>query len=348
MSSSFVRIGRYVLDVSLNEDHRFESDVTSYPVESGGSISDNIRPKPAHISITGIVTDTPLASNAANKPMLVGDPYFPGVDAFISDVNAQLNTIQFLRSEEAYGYLKFIWQSRDTVTVRTSLGTFDNMALTSLVIPRSKETHGALHFTAEFEQIESIENTNIKVSVQNGSGKNNRGSRSAKDRYLVNTVNWRKADPAGSPNIYATELVRWYWKPSDPIAKGYAWYHWPSAIPLSRIEVFQLNKDLARDRNDRKLFGESGFNEGLTATTVNGVVVPTRPTRAGANLSTMSRDSAKNAPLAPTLENGAGPTFQNPGNFTDAAPVPTGKPLAKDKTYIDPKSYPFKRRKLTK
>jgi hypothetical protein len=347
--NTFVRIGRYVLDVSISEEHTFEADVTDYPVESGGNISDNIRVKPVKIKIEGIVSDTPLSSNANNSPIILGNPYEPGVDKFATDTNALLAKVRFLRSEEAYGYLKWIWENKEIVQLFTSLGTFNDMAMQSFNVPRSKETTGGLKFTATFQQIKKITNTRIrdKVSIRNGGKHRNRGGQSGKD-WFVNEVTWRKANPPGSKNIYATEQVRWYWKPSlagggntvtahstdnavnskvtsANVLENHQWYHWsgpkgvPSPQPLTPDELRAFNLDYSRDKIDRLVLGNDAVKLGFTRDQDTPIGVTSKayyPKKGDADMSAaMQRSIAKDVPGA-----SGDPTFQNKGNYQRPQP----------------------------
>lgn len=328
MSSTFVRIGRFVLDVSLSENHTYESDVTEYPVESGGSVSDNIRPKPIKVSIEGVVSDTPLDSNAANKPVTFADPFAGppntnGTNTIAAaaaagitleqNANTTNNTapevVAFLRSEQALAYLKQIWASRDTVTIRTSLGTFDNMAMLSFNVPRSKDTTGGLKFTAEFQQIQRVTNGRVRTAIRNGTGKRNRGAQGADDWYTRQTI-WRKAYPPGSDNIQETFEVTFYWKPkgieagtqaSDagraalglskapaalPVSAGLGntakWYFTRpyQAAPLDKAEEIWLGKDLARDQRKLAEYKNAhGFTPQNRVVVGNGIEDPLNPTK---------------------------------------------------------------------
>lgn len=357
----FVRIGRYVLDVSLSEDHTFEADVTDFPVESGGSISDNVRPKPIKVKIEGIVSDTPLNTNAVNSNTILGNPYEPGVDKFTTNVNDLLAKVKFLRSEEAYGYLKWLWENKDTVTISTSLGTFNDMVMVSFNVPRSKETTGGLKFTANFQQIKKVTNARIreKVAIRNGGKFKNRGPSNAfgKDEWFVNEVTWRKANPPGSKNIYTTEQVRWYWKPSlsgggntvtnhssdnavnskvtsANVRENHKWYHWsgtkgvPTPKPLTADELVAFDKDFQRDRLDKLVLGKDLYFKGYTRDQDSPVGVsnkPYLPKGATTDLGAQNRRAAQQAPNAPNFS--GDPNFQNRANYirTDR---PTGIPQA--------------------
>ncbi len=232
MSNTFVRIGRYVLDVAISEQHKYEAEVTDFPVESGGSISDHIRPKPFTLTIEGVVTDTPLDTNAANKPVAFANSA-GGVEDTIGHIPASSShlpapgsvkpgvkpqeVVKFLRSEEALEYLTSIWKSGETVPVSSSLGTFNDMALEALDVPRNKDTTGCLKFTATFKQIQKVTNARLgdkRTSIRNGNSKKKKGAQAGDSDWVIKDVLWSKAQPPGSYNIYAIEWIRWYWKPS--------------------------------------------------------------------------------------------------------------------------------------
>lgn len=131
-----VMIDEFLIDVALSEEHTFESEVTEYPVEKGADITDNIRPKPIQITMEGLV------SNSAFNPLIV---------------NARTSIDQSV--DDAYAKLMKIRDERETVTIRTSLRTYQDMAMKNLVIPRLPGQSDALKFTATFVQVEIVSNT---------------------------------------------------------------------------------------------------------------------------------------------------------------------------------------------
>lgn len=178
-----VAIDDYLIDCSLSEQHSFESDVTEYPVESGGNITDNIRPLPITVEMECIVSNTPLGQLVGVRNMVQSD------DGLFSPWPA----------EEAYQLLLTIREQRKPVTIRTSLQTFENMALKSLSIPRASGRGDELRFTASFVQITAVENKrSIRVSVPIGN-KNKNASKTptpSKERqYLIDMVHHTWWDP---------------------------------------------------------------------------------------------------------------------------------------------------------
>ena len=149
-----VMIDDFLIDCSINESHTFESDVTEYPVESGSNITDNIRPKPVVIEMECLVSNTPIGI----------------MKTFRDNISTGENSVK--PSEAAYEKLQAIRRRRKVVTIRTSLRTYENMALKSLNIPRSGKSGDDLRFTATFIQIETVENKrSIRVSTPIGNGK---------------------------------------------------------------------------------------------------------------------------------------------------------------------------------
>ncbi len=149
-----VTIDGFIIDATLTESHNFESDVTSYPTESGSVITDNIRPRPVTVQIDGIVSDTPIGTVATARA---------------NESTATGTNFEFLPSDAALAKLLEIRDRREPITIETSLKRFESMALTQLEIPRDAETGNALRFSATFQQIVIVTNnrTTIRVASPN-------------------------------------------------------------------------------------------------------------------------------------------------------------------------------------
>lgn len=156
-----ITIDGYAIDASLTEAHTFESEVSEYPVETGGDVTDNVRPKPIVVKIDGIVSDTPIGTMADVRGRQ-GD-------------NGQLD---FTPSNDAYAKLKEIRDRREPVSIVTTLQTFDSMVMTNLEVPRDAKTGKALRFTATFQQVTLVTNlrTTIRVATPSVANKPNFGT----------------------------------------------------------------------------------------------------------------------------------------------------------------------------
>jgi hypothetical protein len=158
--TQLVAINDFLIDCALKETHSFDSQVTEYPVESGSNITDNIRPLPITIEMECIVSNTPIGIMQTFRNSLLQE-----------DLSAS-ELAPTKPSEDAYDMLLRIRAKREPITIRTSLRTYENMALKTLNIPRAADVGDALRFSATFQQIISVENKrSIRVSPPNGRNK---------------------------------------------------------------------------------------------------------------------------------------------------------------------------------
>lgn len=158
-------VAGYELDVAVNEDHSFESEVTEHPVEIGADIADHVRARPITVTLEGIVSDTPIGALAERRQQFT----LVNGEAFA------------LPSEEALAFLLALRDAREPVTIQTSLRSYESMMLQSLQVPRSASNGEALRFTATFVQVVIVTNqrTVVRVSVPRASNKVNRGNKAA-------------------------------------------------------------------------------------------------------------------------------------------------------------------------
>lgn len=129
-------IGLVRLDLAASESHQFESSVTRYPVEDGSPMTDHIQNQPDVLSMEGFVTDSPLQT--------------------LVESGAR-------NGQTAFEALEQIHRSREPVRVFTSLKEYEDMALTSLVVPKTRTTGEALRFTASFLKIRKVSSEFVQV-----------------------------------------------------------------------------------------------------------------------------------------------------------------------------------------
>jgi len=151
-------IGDLALDCTVTETHTATSTVTEHPVESGANITDHIRPEPVQLSITGIVSDTPIGSRQVQRSIAVG-----GASVQVTQQEPPTSTTGYGRA--AWAKLDAIRTAAKPVKVVTRDKTYENMALVSLSVPKESKTGGALYFTAQFKQIRIVYNRTTKVVV---------------------------------------------------------------------------------------------------------------------------------------------------------------------------------------
>lgn len=197
---AFVRIDGFPMDLALTEGHTFPGEVTKYPVESGADMSDHIRDLPESITLECIVSDSPSGDIATDPTRQLGEVPADG----LLDPNAPLP------SADALEHLREAKRRRRPVSVETSLGVFESMAIVDLEVPKdASKTHG-LFFTVRLERINIVTNRRTKVRTRSnmaGAGGKGRGKAAAgKPVQIDNTIIWLHGLPPGSA-----------WKPGNPL-----------------------------------------------------------------------------------------------------------------------------------
>lgn len=151
-------IGDVAIDCTVTETHTATATVTEHPVESGANITDHIRPDPVQLSITGIVSDTPIGSKQIQRAIEAG-----GTKVQITERETPANAAGFGRA--AWAKLDAIRIAGKPVKVVTRDKTYESMALVSLSVPKESKTGGALNFTAQFKQVRIVYNRTTRVVV---------------------------------------------------------------------------------------------------------------------------------------------------------------------------------------
>lgn len=138
------KIDTLELDAALSESPTFTSEVTEHAVEVGANIVDHIRPKPVELRVDGVVSDSPTTpvqvrrAGAALGTTFDRPQYTPG------------------RAQAALAFLLTLRDVPRLVTVTTKRGAYENMALTSLVVPEDRATGDVLRFSASFRQVRTV------------------------------------------------------------------------------------------------------------------------------------------------------------------------------------------------
>lgn len=119
------QIGTFEIDVTVEENHSMTSQVTDNPVEGGSTINDHIINDPKQITLTGVVSNTPIA--------------IFGIGSSES------------RTQDAFEALEELRDSRITFDLLTGFKLYRNCAFTDLQMPKVRA--GVLRFSAAFKQL---------------------------------------------------------------------------------------------------------------------------------------------------------------------------------------------------
>lgn len=161
-------------DACINEQHGRDAQVTTNPIEDGSVISDHVVVQPLGLSLTGIVSDTPLYDSQRFLRQTLGNlasTLMPplGVLTAASAITAfQLSHPQSQLespSHQAYVTLMRLAAGDPTAspptlpqpfTVLTSYARYPDMLIKSLQLPRDAGTSGSCVFTLQMEQIQRV------------------------------------------------------------------------------------------------------------------------------------------------------------------------------------------------
>jgi len=115
------------LDVRESSTYDFSSQVSENPVEEGSSVTDHVIKNPPGISLSGLVGEAQVGT-VNTTPELQGD------------IAGQIGP--GMRCLKAFQALHRCWDKVLLITVVTELGIFEDMVISALSFPRSRERGG--------------------------------------------------------------------------------------------------------------------------------------------------------------------------------------------------------------
>jgi hypothetical protein len=166
----------------VTEQHQLTNTITDHPVETGFNASDHSRPNPDLLTLDCRISNTPLSNTQATEAVKAG--------AFtIQTTTAAAQAAGAIGAVDGYaqGEWAKLRRLRDTsaiVTVSTTMGDYDSMAIESISLPRAAKNYDAIAFSISFKHIRVVQNklTRGVVSSDKRVGKKkSTGTKTAKD-----------------------------------------------------------------------------------------------------------------------------------------------------------------------
>lgn len=149
-------VGGFIADVTLEEDHNDEIEISDHPVERGSEVTDNAFKRPPSVTITAGWSNSSLRA--------LGNPFY-----------VQLVYNQFLALQA----------SLQPFSISTGKRVYDNMLIKRLATKTDEKTENALFLVIECRNVQLVstqtvssgsgEKKNMKDAVNN-SGVTNRGT----------------------------------------------------------------------------------------------------------------------------------------------------------------------------
>lgn len=219
-----VIVDGYELDLSLVEDHTRTSDITSHPVERGSDFTDHIKPRRPVVTMTGVVSNTPIGRIAIER----GETTRP--------------------SDDAYAVLKRLHEAGDVFVVTTELENYEDMAIDSLSIPRSAQIGDSLQFDVTFKQLEIVdtERAIVRVTLPRARGRTRRGQKPNRPVFDSQTLILGATAQVAAINAKVAASQRGDRAPA------------PSTKDQRNVKSLQGSRKLVRSKQDRVPIASGG------------------------------------------------------------------------------------------
>ena len=148
-------VGAVELDLILDESHSKNAQVTENPLQDGRAVSDGIYLELREGSLTGLVSNHSIKHSVP--------PDRQTAEGLLDKAeNYQLEN----RAKQAWEDLKSLMDSKQLVTIVTSLEVYDNVAITSIETERDGDTGDALEIKVGFKQVQKVQLREDKVTAQ--------------------------------------------------------------------------------------------------------------------------------------------------------------------------------------
>ncbi len=139
-------IGPFVAQVTVEEVHTDELEITDHPIERGAQISDHAWKRPAELVITAGWSDSPTRAGFLDG--LVG-----AVTGTIDGITSILTGEDVSQCREIYQGLLELQASAEPMTVYTGKRVYEDMLIKSLRAETNRETENSLIITATLKQV---------------------------------------------------------------------------------------------------------------------------------------------------------------------------------------------------
>lgn len=151
-------IGGIVAQVTLEEVHHDELEITDHPVEQGAIIADHAYKRPAEVVIRCAWSNSPSVSSLVAGVAGAATSTINGVQSLVTG-----NSAQSVR--DVYASLLKLQSDRKPFDVYTGKRVYTNMLLKSLAITTDKEHEQSLLVTATLREVIIVQTQTISVAA---------------------------------------------------------------------------------------------------------------------------------------------------------------------------------------
>lgn len=187
-----------VMDAVRTETHDLANTITDHPVEEGDNVSDHSRPEPDRVTMTCILTNTPLSTSDQTQKIRRGE-------YTISSVGQERGAIGTEGVAMAsWKKLKDLRTKGTLVTVATTLGDYTTMGIVSISVPRAAKNYDGLEFTITFKKVRIVKNKltqSVKSTDPASQRKKKAGAQATKEAEVKpGSLVYNGADQLGGVN----------------------------------------------------------------------------------------------------------------------------------------------------
>ena len=138
-----VNIGGIECDALIHHELSLEMEIPDYPVEEGFSVQDTMIQKPKTLSLTVIVTNTPITFRSHASPG---------------------------RVQQVASRFQELYAKRELITVTSAKGIFKNMGVTSLSLPYDVSTKTSLEIPITLKEVQTTAAKTVTIPSAYGRG----------------------------------------------------------------------------------------------------------------------------------------------------------------------------------
>lgn len=157
-------IGPFFAQVTLEEQHQDELEITDHPVETGARITDHAYMRPSELTIHCAWSNSPSIGGQGGI-LGLAQGVIGAVTQTISGVASLLSGSATTQVQQMYENLLDLQRRRIPFDVATGKRVYNNMLVKSLRVTTNKETENALDVTAVFRQIVIVRTQVVTVAA---------------------------------------------------------------------------------------------------------------------------------------------------------------------------------------
>lgn len=154
-------IGAFVANVTIEEQHQDDIQITDHPVEVGASISDHAFRKPSMLIIKAGWSNSPSAANIVQSAANAVTGTVNGAIGIANQVSSALGGPSFSSVtgnqaksiKDIYADLLKLQASRELVSVTTGKRAYKNMLVESITETTNSDTENALILTVKLREV---------------------------------------------------------------------------------------------------------------------------------------------------------------------------------------------------